>query len=140
MHRIAKTAKSKVPRGDTNAVSAAHAKLEAMAVTERIPQSHLTSAQSGTSTDQSQVMRWRLLWASSSCIRWLHRMLRRQVRQGCRVPQEGSRLTARFYDFPAEHWKHPRPFGIERFGPGDVFPTRLLGTAASRFERWPLHT
>ena len=44
-------------------------------------------------------------------LRRLHRDLRRQVRQGGRLPGQGSRDDAGespFYDFPAEHWKHLR--------------------------------
>src|ERR1700730_6955134 len=38
----------------------------------------------------------------------LHRNLGRQIRQGCRVPDQGSRRVPPFYDFPPEHSKHLR--------------------------------
>ena len=34
--------------------------------------------------------------------------LRHEIRQGGRMPDQGSRRATAFYDFPAEHWKHLR--------------------------------
>src|SRR4029077_1405497 len=41
-------------------------------------------------------------------VRRLHRNLGRQIRQGCRVPDQGSRRVACLLRLPAEHWKHRR--------------------------------
>src|SRR6266511_2922189 len=45
-------------------------------------------------------------------LRRLRRGLGRQIRQGARVPDQGSRRASRLYDFPAEHWERLRTTNV----------------------------